>query len=175
MDVQYTDDVKTMQRFREMVMKKSMAAWRVPPMTFEAAAWPDAQVLSDLDPRVAHALAAAVAIYKNTRVTKKLSPLQPGARKLARLYGDALVCVRYRQDMRGQYRYTTVELVVERMPVVRREDMNRQVKVRIGFQEIQLHQTARSQGAIWNDRSCLWEMPLKLAKKLGLLHRVVKE
>ena len=51
------------------------------------------------DPREAAALAATVAIYKSTRVTKKLSPLQAGARKLTRLYGDALVCVRYRQDL----------------------------------------------------------------------------
>jgi hypothetical protein len=47
------------------------------------------------------------------RVVKKLSPAQPGAIKLGRRYGDALLCVRYRHDNNNQYRYTTVELIVE--------------------------------------------------------------
>ena len=52
-----------------------------------------------------------------TRVVKKLSSQQGGALKLARRYGAALVCVRYRQDMQGLHRYTTVELVVDEAPV----------------------------------------------------------
>lgn len=167
------------QGLPEMMKRKRLAARRIPPsphMTLDpGASWPEMQTPSDLDPRLAHALASTVAVYKSTRVTKKLSPLQAGARKLARLYGDALVCVRYRQDPCGQYRYTTVELVVERMPLVRRGDMNKRVKVRIGFQETHLQQTAQDQGATWNDRTCLWEMPLRMAKKLGLMHRVVQE
>ncbi len=144
------------------------------PRSSDAAAWPNAEAPLDPDPREAAALAATVAIYKSTRVTKKLSPLQAGARKLTRLYGDALVCVRYRQDLQGHYRYTTVEIVVERMPLVRRTAMAKRVKVRIAFQETHLHQTAEDHGATWDDRTCLWEMPLGVAKKLGLLHRVVQ-
>ena len=34
------------------------------------------------------------AIYADTRIVKRLSATQPGALKLARRYGDALVCVR---------------------------------------------------------------------------------
>lgn len=37
-------------------------------------------------------------------VIKRMAPHQPGAVKLARRYGDALVCVRYRQDPDGQHR-----------------------------------------------------------------------
>lgn len=56
------------------------------PRSSDAAAWPpSAEAPQDPDPREAAALAATVAIYKNTRVTKKLSPLQAGARKLTRL------------------------------------------------------------------------------------------
>ena len=43
---------------------------------------------------------------ESTRVVKKMSPAQPGAVKLARRFGDALVCVRYRHDAQGQQRYT---------------------------------------------------------------------
>ncbi len=51
------------------------------------------------------------------RVTKTLEPDQPGAVRLTRQYGDALLCVRYRRDPRGLTRYTTVELIVDRAPV----------------------------------------------------------
>ena len=49
-----------------------------------------------------------------TRIVKRLAPDQAGAKKLARQYGNALVCVRYRQDPEQGLRYTTVELVVAR-------------------------------------------------------------
>ena len=46
-------------------------------------------------------------------VTKTLGPDQPGAVRLTQKYGDALLCVRYRQDALGLVRYTTVELIVD--------------------------------------------------------------
>jgi len=55
-----------------------------------------------------------------TRVTRSLRPGQPGTLKLMRLYGRGLLCVRYREDARGQTRYTTVEIVVDQSPVARR-------------------------------------------------------
>ena len=46
-----------------------------------------------------------------TRITKKLLPLQPGAKKLTARYGEALIYVRYRLDPTEDRRYTTVELL----------------------------------------------------------------
>jgi hypothetical protein len=46
-------------------------------------------------------------------VSKTLLPRQPGTLRLLREHGDALVCVRYRHDTSGLYRYTTVELIVD--------------------------------------------------------------
>ncbi len=46
-------------------------------------------------------------------VIKKLSPGAPGTKKLIRLFGDTLVCVRYRVNRQTNTRYTTVELIVE--------------------------------------------------------------
>jgi hypothetical protein len=64
-----------------MKRKGAPPAWRMPsplqrPRSSDAAAWPNAEAPLDPDPREAAALAATVAIYKSTRVTKKLSPLQ---------------------------------------------------------------------------------------------------
>ncbi|MGH8796130.1 MAG: hypothetical protein ACREXI_03665 [Caldimonas sp.] len=104
------------------------------------------------------------------RVVKKLAPAQPGAIKLGRRYGDALVCVRYRHDSNGQYRYTTVELVIERTPIQRRPD--RVVGVRINFGEKSLQASAKAGGATWDSTFKLWRMPHRLASRLGLLERV---
>ena len=54
---------------------------------------------------------------EKTRVVKKIPASQPGALKLARCYGDALVCVRYRHDAQGLNRYTTVDLMVDHAPI----------------------------------------------------------
>jgi hypothetical protein len=121
-----------------------------------------------------HQLAAsgdAMAAGPATRVMKKLNPSQPGARKLARIYGDALVCVRYRHDEKGVLRYTTVELVVECMPLIGRTP--KVVAVRIGFDETGLQRLAQRHGATWDDRACVWHMTMDTAKKLKLSHRVV--
>ena len=40
-------------------------------------------------------------------------PGQRGTQKLAALYGDRLVCVRYRYDAASGARYKTVELIVD--------------------------------------------------------------
>ena len=56
------------------------------------------------------------------RVSKEFLPGQPGTLKLSRKYGDTLICVRYRVDAEGLHRYTTVELVVDRVPIVKRVD-----------------------------------------------------
>ena len=109
------------------------------------------------------------------RVLKKLGPEQPGAIKLARHYGDALVCVRYRRDANGSHRYTTVELVVDCVAVeTRNGKAERIVGVRVGFNETQLRQQVRDSGATWDARARLWRMPLRAARQLGLLDRVVE-
>lgn len=51
-----------------------------------------------------------------SRVSKKLMPGQPGTKRLSALYGDALVCVRYRQDRASGRRFTTIEIVVDPAP-----------------------------------------------------------
>ena len=113
-------------------------------------------------------------VYGRTRVVKRLRSSQHGALKWAQRYGDSLVCVRYRHDARGQNRYTTVELVVDEAPVTRRARLNDTVRVRIAYSEEQLRHHARASGAQWERESRLWAMPRRIAKKLGLLSRIVQ-
>jgi hypothetical protein len=109
------------------------------------------------------------------RVLKKLGPEQPGAIKLARRYGDALVCVRYRRTADGSHRYTTVELIVDCVEAeTRNRKAERIVGVRVGFNETQLRQQVRDSGARWDAPARLWRMPLRAAKQLGLLDRVIE-
>ena len=107
------------------------------------------------------------------RVAKKLLPGQPGSLKLTRKYGEALVCVRYRHDAQGLSRYTTVELIVEQVPVVPRID--RVVGVRVHYAEAALQGTVKANGAKWDSAAKLWRMPHRAAVKLGLQSRIVEK
>lgn len=111
---------------------------------------------------------------ESTRVVKKMSPAQPGAMKLARRFGDALVCVRYRHDAQGQQRYTTVELVIECAPIQARGKADAMVAVKLDYNEKPLHSVVRASGGRWDPAAKLWRMPRKVAKQLGLLARVAQ-
>lgn len=130
-------------------------------------------------PLAANAAAAGAArdmesVYAATHVVKRLSASQPGALKLARRFGDALVCVRHRHDPLGQYRYTTVELVVDEAPVARQPKFDVMVMVRLAFDETELRQLVSARGALWYAKRRVWCMPRSTAKELRLLARIVK-
>ena len=91
------------------------------------------------------------------RVTKKLSTTSRGALKLARQFGDALVCVRHRIDEKGECRYTTVELLVDTATI--RPRAEHVVGVRIGASERSLQTVVRAAGATWDYKAKLWRMP----------------
>jgi hypothetical protein len=113
-------------------------------------------------------------VYAATHVVKRLSASQPGALKLARRFGDALVCVRHRHDPLGRYRYTTVELVVDEAPVARQPKFDAMVMVRLAFDETELRQLVRARGALWHAKRRLWCMQRSTAKELRLLTRIVR-
>lgn len=119
-----------------------------------------------------------VSVYK---VIKKLSPEKPGAIKLAKRYGDALVCVRHRLDATGQTRVTTIELIVEQAAVQARKrsapDASARpvpvvVGVQIAWDEKPLQQAAKGAGATWDAAARLWRMPESVARALGLADRI---
>lgn len=112
--------------------------------------------------------------YAQTRVIKRLSASQSGAIKLARRFGEALVCVRYRRDMQGLIRYTTVELVVDQVPVVTRKKPDVIVTLQIDFDDSRLRQFMLAHGARWSAKKRVWRMTLLAARKLGLEDRIVQ-
>ena len=77
-----------------------------------------------------------------------------------------LVCVRYHVDAEGLHRYTTVKLVVDRVPIVKR--VERIVGVRVLYGETTLQSAVRAGGAAWDKLAKLWRMPYRVALWLGL-------
>ena len=102
-------------------------------------------------------------------VVKKLAPGMPGTlRHLAR-HGDALVCVRYREDRAGRRRLTTVELVVEARPIPL-------AYVRIDLLgETDLRRKIMAAGGTWDAARKLWRLPTPAVRALKLTNRVVTD
>jgi hypothetical protein len=107
------------------------------------------------------------------RVTKTLRPLQPGTLKHMQRFGDALLCVRYRESEDGSVRHTTVELIVETGPTKSRHRNRQIVEVRIEWRETTLRARAKALGATLDKQTALWHMPFRAARILGLIDRIV--
>lgn len=123
-----------------------------------------------LQPRCANVKAVPGSEASSLRVVKKLPVTSRGAIRLARQFGESLVCVRHRVDPKGEYRYTTVELLVEKAHIAPRVEA--MVGVRIGRDERSLQQVVRAAGARWDYKTKLWHMPKRLAGILRLSSRV---
>lgn len=107
------------------------------------------------------------------RVLRKLAPASRGACKLARRYGDALVCVRHRVDAAARLRYTTVELLVEVTPIQARSE--RLVGLRVGARERDVQAMLRAAGGHWDAAARVWRLPRRVAGVLKLADRIVDE
>lgn len=107
------------------------------------------------------------------RVTKKLSPDSRGALKLARQFGGALLCVRHRIDDHGEYRYTTVELLVDKARVQPRAE--HVVGVRVDAHEKALQQLVRTAGGAWDHKARVWRLPRRVAAILRLTDRITEK
>ena len=110
---------------------------------------------------------------EDLKVIKKLHPQQPGTVKLARTYGDTLVCVRYRKDAAGTYRYTTVEIIVDKTPITPK--LPEWVEVRIDYTDTTTRAKAKAQGAQWIADKKVWRMPTSVAKALALSPAITKK
>lgn len=82
-----------------------------------------------------------------------LRPGDRGTRSLVEKYGEALWAVRYRYDDEAMKRYTTVELVVDEarwVPERCFSDLDRQVGLRIGYEETALRARLKGTDARWD-------------------------
>lgn len=116
---------------------------------------------------------------RQTGISKKLSPGQPGTKRYMRQFGDALVCVRYRTHPATATRYTTVEIVVDEKQ--RPKDISpggieetTLVAVTVAFNETELRQRVKQAGGKWDQARKVWLLTYGDARKLGLHGRIRK-
>jgi hypothetical protein len=114
------------------------------------------------------------------RVAKTFQPGQNGTKGLALEFGRRLVCVRHRYDDANATRVTTVELVVDAVPLRGRAPPPRAVgeawaltHVRLAPDERGLRRSVLAGGGRWLSEHRLWEVPRWLVARLGLHDRVV--
>lgn len=105
------------------------------------------------------------------RVCRTYGPGQKGAKQLAQRYGRQLVCVRHRVNAGETRRYTTVELVVESMPITR--ETPEQVSLRIPFDDHSLRAVLIACGAKWRSAAQTWTLPRVVARRLRLMRYAV--
>ena len=117
-----------------------------------------------------HHLKSKVKGLDQWHVAKKIKPSQRGAIKLARNYGDELLCVRYRENSDGTERLTTVELVVERVVIQKRDDPV--VSFKLKQDEIDLRRRAMAKGAKYDGQNYMWKLRRSEVLRMGLKNRI---
>ncbi|MBK9705430.1 MAG: hypothetical protein IPO77_00005, partial [Acidobacteria bacterium] len=99
---------------------------------------------------------------------KKLKPGQNGTKKLFSIYGDRLLCVRYRYDAIRHVRLKTIEIIVDSIPWIPADENvpdNTMVALKIGPTEKLLQQKIKTAGGRWNGFKRRWEISLGKAKE----------
>jgi hypothetical protein len=118
-----------------------------------------------------------VSIEEDMRARAKRLPGQPGTKALLKIYGDRLVCVRYRYDHQHRKRYKTVELIVEEVPwnpppVVPAPETI--VYLRVAWGEADVARRIKQAGGQWCRDYKLWAIRYAQAERLDLLDRIVE-
>ena len=119
---------------------------------------------------VVHRFEAKTESLDQWRVAKTIKPSQRGAMKLARIHGRELLCVRYRENSEGTERLTTIELVVERVVIQKREDPV--VAFKIKQDEIELRGLAMAKGAKYDGKNHMWQLRRSEVLRMGLKARI---
>jgi hypothetical protein len=110
------------------------------------------------------------------RVSKRLHAGQAGTQKLSALYGERLVCVRYRIDDARDHRYTTVEIVVAEGPTSpqsQRAKRSREWWLRLPPNDQALRRQVLQHGGCWNPEHRLWTLHRDVVIRLNLQCHVV--
>ncbi len=108
-------------------------------------------------------------------ISRKLAAGKPGTKGMVKTYGEDLLCVRYRYDAEKKVKYKTVEIIVDKGlwdPAANEAKANRQVGIRIGYNEVELRLKVKAAGGIWKREKKVWELSLRDVKALGLMDRI---
>ena len=111
------------------------------------------------------------------KIQRTLLPGQPGTKKLVDEYGDNLICVRYRYDLKKKQRLTTVEIIIDRQKWNLNESripLNKIMNLKIEYGERELAQQVKSLGRRWNSQKKAWRLPFKYVQILKLEDRIIK-
>ena len=103
---------------------------------------------------------------------------QPGTKRMMEIYGDKLVCIRYRYDGEKKVKYKTVEIVIDSgfwEPKAKGDNEERRIELKINYNEIELRAQVKEAGGIWKNEKKVWEIGYKKAKNLGLEDRIVSK
>lgn len=109
------------------------------------------------------------------RTRLKLKPGQRGTKKLFQVYGEKLVCVRYRYDEVNKKRYKTVEIIVDEVDwqPPRRYAPEELLKVQILQGELELLYRVKTAGAVWCSKEGAWLMRYQKIAELELEDRII--
>ena len=114
---------------------------------------------------------------KFIRTNKIVHAGQPGSKKYLNIYGDDLVCIRYKYDYKRNRKIKTIELKVEETAWTPRPNDTfamKPVLLKVLYQEQELRKLVKNANAIWHSNLKLWELPLFKAVELGLENRIVE-
>lgn len=114
-----------------------------------------------------------------------LKPGQPGTKGLLELFGERLVCVRYRYDPRLGKRFKTAEIVVDEQlwqdnPAPKLSfagylpPADARALIKVAFDEYELRAEIKRRGGVWLPAERLWELPYDDVASLGLRSRIVR-
>lgn len=107
---------------------------------------------------------------------RKVERGDPGSKKWQKLYGDKLLCVRYKYDDQSRKRITTIELIADEQdwqPNTSLIPKNKIVPLRINYGEVDLARKVKSMGGKWNKKQKVWEIACGYAQELGSAKRIV--
>ena len=111
-------------------------------------------------------------------IRKNLKSGQKGTKKLVDIYGDSLVCVRYRYDEKRKKRLKTVELIIDESDWEPQEKKSVTegwiVGIRIGIGETDLRNKVRNAGGKWDRSRKLWAVSYRKVEEPGLEDRFVE-
>ncbi len=117
------------------------------------------------------------------RVIKRINPGNPGSKRYLELFGEKLICVRYRHSKENHERVTTVELIVDkgdyypefyRSAVNAQNDEKKLVYLNLGFDDKELRCRVIKAGGMWVQEKKYWEINISEALELGLEDKIVK-
>ena len=110
------------------------------------------------------------------KILRTLLPGKHGTKKLVDQYGEDLVCVRYRYDLKQEQRLTTVEIIVDQKKWNLHESRvppNKIMNLKIEYGEREIAQQVKSLGGRWDRQKKVWKLQFRYVQILKLEDRIV--